>query len=337
MPVIESSFKPGALLRNGHIQTILPYLYPRRNRVPFERERKELNDGDFLDLDWLRTGRSRLAIITHGLEGSSESAYVHNTSATLRDAGWDVLAWNFRGCSGEPNRLLRYYHSGDSADLRLVINHAAGSYQEIALVGFSMGGNMTMKYLGEAPPHPSVKAAVGISVPVDLAACSKALDTRWDNVVYTRRFLKSLKAKIIGKARQFPGRLDITGIEKIRTFLEFDDRYSAPIHGFIDSADYYGWANSLQFLDRIKIPTLILSAQNDPFLTPGSFPFGIAEQSEFLFLEAPKSGGHVGFFQGPAKVKSWYEQRAVEFLSAMPSCIVPSPSLCHWRGNLDRA
>ena len=325
MPVIESSFKPGAFLRNGHIQTILPYLYPRQIRVPFERERMELCDGDFLDMDWLRTGRARLAIITHGLEGSSSSAYVHNTAATLRDAGWDVLAWNFRGCSGEPNRLLRYYHSGDSADLRLVINHAALSYNDIALVGFSMGGNMTMKYLGEAPPHPAVKAAVGISVPVDLAACSRALDTRWDNVVYTRRFLKSLKEKIISKARQFPGRLDITGIEKIRTFLEFDDRYSAPIHGFVDSADYYGWANSLQFLDSIKIPALILSAQNDPFLTAGSFPFEIAEKSEFLFLEAPQSGGHVGFRQSSTKRKSWYEHRTAEFLSAIPSCIALSP------------
>ena len=326
MPVIDSNFKPNAFFRNGHIQTILPYLFPRQVRAPFERERMELSDGDFLDLDWLRSGRNRLAIITHGLEGSSESAYVHNTAATLSDAGWDVLAWNFRGCSGESNRLLRYYHSGDSADLRLVINHAALTYQSIALVGFSMGGNMTMKYLGESPPHPAVKAAVGVSVPVDLAACSKALDTHWDNGLYTWRFLKSLKEKIICKASQFPGRLDITGIEKIRTFLEFDDRYSAPIHGFIDSADYYGWANSLQFLHRIQVPTLILSAQNDPFLTPGSFPFEIAEKSDFLFLEAPKSGGHVGFRLGLAKSKSWYEHRAVEFLSAMPSCIAPSPS-----------
>ncbi len=315
MPVIESTFKPSAIFRNGHVQTILPSLWPKGPGMPFVRERLELSDGDFLDLDWLRSGRSRVAILSHGLEGSSKGAYIHGTAEALRDAGWDVLAWNFRGCSGEPNRLLRYYHSGDSADLGTVVNHAAIQYQDIALIGFSMGGNMTMKYLGEAPPHPAVKIAAGVSVPVDLAACARALDQHWDNHLYIRRFLKSLVVKIIDKAQRFPGQLDISGIHKIRTFQEFDDRYSAPIHGFIDCADYYRWANSLQFLHRIQVPTLILSARNDPFLTPGSFPLEIAKNNPSLFLEAPASGGHVGFFQSLTNRRPWYERRIVEFLA----------------------
>lgn len=326
MPVIDSAFKPSALFRNGHIQTILPFMWPKRPGMPFERERMELSDGDYLDLDWLRSGRPRLAILSHGLEGSTQSGYIHGMAESLRNAGWDVLAWNFRGCSGEPNRLLRYYHSGDSADLRLVVHHAAKQYQDIALIGFSMGGNMTMKYLGEAPPHPAVKRAAGVSVPVDLGACSHALDTHWDNHLYIRRFLKSLVEKIIGKSKRFPGQIDITGIHKIRTFREFDDRYTAPIHGFKDSEDYCRWANSLQFLSRINIPTLIVNARNDPFLTPGSFPFDVAEKSPHLFFEAPPSGGHVGFFKSLTRRQSWYEQRVVEFLSTSSSYISQSPS-----------
>ncbi len=317
MPVIESAFKPSAIFRNGHIQTLLPYLWSKRPSVLFMRERLELSDGDFLDLDWLRSGHARLAVLSHGLEGSTQSSYIHGMAESLRHAGWDVLAWNFRGCSGEPNRLLRYYHSGDSADLSFVVHHAAIKYQDISLIGFSMGGNMTMKYLGEAPPHPAVKMAVGISVPVDLGACARALDQRLDNHLYIRRFLKSLIAKIEEKAQRFPGKLDVSGIHKIRTFQEFDDRYSAPIHGFIDAADYYCWANSLQFLHRIQVPTLIVNARNDPFLTPGSIPIDVAENSPHLFLDAPESGGHVGFFQSPLNRRPWYEKRAVEFLAGL--------------------
>ncbi len=317
MPVISSRFRPPFFLREGHVQTILPVLWPRRVDVVFERERLELEDGDFLDLDWLRQGRARLAIVSHGLEGSSAGGYIRGMAAALSAAGWDVLAWNFRGCSGEPNRLLRSYHSGETGDLGRVVRHAAQATIRHGLVGFSLGGNVTLKYLGEAPPHPAVKAAVAISVPVDLASCARALDQRLGNRLYLRRFLASLIAKMEAKAVRFPREMDVGGIRSIQSFQEFDDRYTAPIHGFRDAADYWAQSSSRQFLPRIAVPTLLLSARNDPFLTPESFPAVEAENNPMLFLEAPDSGGHVGFLDLAGGMKPWSEGRALEFLAGV--------------------
>ena len=315
MPVLRSHFRPPPLLGNGHAQTILPVLLPRRITLPFTRTRLELADGDFLDLDWLRAGHGRLAIIAHGLEGSSSQKYVRGMAATLHAGGWDVLAWNFRGCGGEPNRLLRAYHSGDTADLAAVIAHAAADCGRIALVGFSLGGNVTLKYLGEAPPHPAITAAAAISVPLDLASSARALDQRRGNRLYLRRFLVPLIAKIEAKARAFPGKLKTDGIRAIRSLQEFDDRYTAPLHGFRDAADYWKRASARQFLPRISIPTLILNARNDPFLTADSMPGPEAEANPSLFLEAPESGGHVGFLDLARGVQPWSERRVAEFLA----------------------
>lgn len=317
MPVISSRFRPPFFLREGHVQTILPVLWPRRVDVVFERERLELEDGDFLDLDWLRQGRARLAIVSHGLEGSSAGGYIRGMAAALSAAGWDVLAWNFRGCSGEPNRLLRSYHSGETGDLGRVVRHAASGGSDMVLIGFSLGGNVTLKYLGEATPHRSVKAAVTISVPVDLASCARALDQRLGNRLYLRRFLASLIAKMEAKAVRFPREMDVGGIRSIQSFQEFDDRYTAPIHGFRDAADYWAQSSSRQFLPRIAVPTLLLSARNDPFLTPESFPAVEAENNPMLFLEAPDSGGHVGFLDLAGGMKPWSEGRALEFLAGV--------------------
>ena len=313
MPVIPSRFRPPAFLANGHLQTILPVLLPRRITLPSVRARLELPDGDFLDLDWTRAGHGRLAIIAHGLEGSSTQKYVRGMAATLHAARWDVLAWNFRGCSGEPNRLVRAYHSGDTADLAAVIAHAAADYARIALVGFSLGGNVTLKYLGEAPPHPAVIAAAAISVPLDLASSARALDQRLDNRIYLRRFIVPLVAKIEAKALDFPGKVNTNGVRAIRSFQEFDDRFTAPLHGFRDAADYWTRASARQFLPRITIPTLILNALNDPFLTADSQPFPEAEANPSLHLEAPESGGHVGFLDFANGLQPWSERRVAEF------------------------
>ncbi len=314
MPVLSSQFQSPRFLRNGHAQTILPVLFPRRIRLPMTRERLELPDGDFLDLDWARAGRPRLALLTHGLEGGSTQTYIRGLAATLLAAGWDVLAWNFRGCSGTPNRLLRAYHSGDTGDLGTVLAHAAPDYPAIALVGFSLGGNVVLKYLGEAPPHPAIVAGVAISAPIDLAACARQLDQRWSNRLYLRRFLVSLAGKIAVKARLFPGQLDATGVGRMRSFQEFDDRYTGPLHGFRDAADYWEKSSARQFLPRITLPTLLLQPQNDPFLAPSAYPWAEAEASAHLHLEAPESGGHVGFLDLTHGLQPWSERRIAEFL-----------------------
>jgi len=316
MPIIQSAFHPPLFLRNGHAQTILAALLPRRIELRVERERVELPGGDFLDLDWARGGNKRLAILSHGLEGSSANKYIRGMAAALIAAGWDALAWNFRGCSGEPNRLVRFYHSGETGDLASVIERAAGAYPRIALIGFSLGGNMTLKYLGEPQVHPAVIAGVGISVPVDLAASSRALDRRWANRIYLRRFMASLISKVRAKALLFPDQLDVAGAGRIRTFAEFDGRYTAPLHGFRDASDYWTRSSARQYLQRVAVPTLLLNARNDPFLAPECFPYPEARENPALFLETPESGGHVGFLDFAHGLQPWSERRIVEFLAS---------------------
>ncbi len=317
MPLVDSGFRPPLFLRNGHLQTILPAFLRRRFDVPFIAERLELEDGDFLDLAWLRRGSGKLAILCHGLEGDTDAGYIRGMSKALARAGWDVLAWTFRGCSPlETNRLLRFYHSGETDDLRGVIRHAGGPYKQIVLAGFSLGGNIVLKYLGEQPPDQKIVGAVAVSVPVDLAASTRALDTHWGNRLYLRRFLKTLIAKVEAKAAQFPDQMDLHGIRQTRTFLEFDDRYTARIHGFRDAADYWRQSSSRQFLPRIDVPTLLLNAKDDPFLPPECFPVPEAEANPKLFLEMPSHGGHVGFVDWPAfQGSTWAERRAVEFFN----------------------
>jgi predicted alpha/beta-fold hydrolase len=300
---------------NGHVQTIIGAFLRRRCRITFDHERLELLDGDFLDLRWLRQGRDRLAILSHGLEGNAEQGYVRGMAAALNAARWDALAWNFRGCGDDSNRLVRLYHSGATEDLKPVIEHAAVNYSRIALIGFSLGGNLTLKYLGEAPPHPAVVAGVAISAPVDLAASARMLDQRWSNRLYLRRFIGSLIAKVEAKALRFPDEIDASGSRALRTFQEFDDRYTSRLHGFRDAADYWQQASARQYLHQITVPTLLLNALDDPFLAPECFPFPEAEQNCCLFLEAPASGGHLGFLEYAGGLRPWFEHRVTQFLA----------------------
>lgn len=319
MPLLTSSYRAPGWLRGGHTQTILPVLLPRRRRRLVEHERLCLPDGDFVSLFWHRQGSSRLALLCHGLEGSADAVYMRGMTATLAAEGWDVLAWNYRGCGGAENDLARSYHSGESADLRAVVDHAAQTHGRIALVGFSLGGNISFKYLGEAPPHPSVRAAVALSSPIDLASSARVLDEDPGNRLYLRRFLKSLKDKTLAKARRFPelrkrlaGR---DGVDSVTTIREFDERITAPLHGFQDADDYWSRASSLPWLPRIALPCLLLSARNDPLLAPPSFPEAVAAQSPHLHLEQPEQGGHVGFIDFQAGLQPWSERRIAAFLN----------------------
>ncbi len=322
MPLLTTStYRPTALLANGHLQTIAASTLRRVPEVSYRRERLELPDGDFVDLDWSLSGAQksdRLCIISHGLEGDSGRPYVRGMARALNQAGFDALAWNYRGCGGETNRLLRAYHLGDTDDLAAVIAHAVEvkNYFELFLTGFSAGGNVTLKYLGEnaARVPAQVRRAAVFSVPTDLKASSIHI-SRWQNQVYLRRFMSSLRAKMRVKAAHLPGQLDLSELNQLRDFPEFDERYTAPLHGFASADDYYEQAASGRYLGGIRIPTLLVNALNDPFLTSTCFPREAATASQFFYLETPAGGGHVGFNEnGPAG--SYYsERRAVDFLT----------------------
>ena len=319
MPLIsDSSYRSPFLLRSGHLQTIYPSLVRKLTPDLYQRERITTPDNDFLDLDWAKVGSRRLSILSHGLEGSSHRHYMIGMARALNGHGWDALAWNYRGCSGESNRTLRFYHNGAVDDLDLVVRHALrnGPYDTVALMGFSLGGNLTLVYLGQmaASLDPRIRRSVVFSVPCDLAASSRELAKR-RNWPYMDQFLRSLHEKIRMKMAVMPGMLNDKGYERLKNFKDFDDRYTAPIHGFKDAEDYWMKCSSGQFIPAIGIPTLIVNARNDPFLVDGCYPVQAASQSKAVHLEIPRSGGHVGFVQFNHDGTYWSEQRAVEFLS----------------------
>jgi uncharacterized protein len=317
MPVIASSFGTPILLRNGHFQTIVRALFRKPDPGIFSRERITTPDDDFLDLDWIKTGHESLVIICHGLEGSSHGSYVTVMAAFMSDNGYDILAMNFRSCSGEMNVLPRFYHSGETGDLDFVIKHVInpGNYKSIYLIGFSIGGNVILKYLGEQSGNinPAIKRTVTFSVPVHLAS-SAARMNRFSSKLYLSEFLKSLKSKIVQKNRVMPNEISIEGINEIKSFEAFDEKYTAPLHGFKNAAEYYKAASSLYYLDKIKIPILIVNALDDPFLSPECYPVEIAKASKYLFLEMPGSGGHLGFISNHINGINWVEERALEFI-----------------------
>lgn len=306
--------RPLALF-SAHLETIYPALLRRVNNISFERERISTEDDDFLDLDWLRRGHPHLVIISHGLEGSSRRAYIAGMARALSAGGYDIIAWNFRGCSEEMNRRLRFYHSGATDDLQVVIDHAVSKgYRDISLVGFSLGGNVMLKYLGETPPSGALRKAVAFSVPLDLYNSCLTI-SRPENFLYSRRFLRNLKLKVKRKAGLMQG-LDLSGIDNIRTLVDFDDRYTAPLHGFEDARDYYQRCSSLYYLKGIRIPTLIVNAKNDPFLSDTCYPMDISRENPHVTFEAPSHGGHVGFAQFNKNGLYWSEQRALAFLNS---------------------
>ncbi len=325
MPLVAvSTYRPPALLRDGHALTVFPTLSRRVTGVEYERERLELADGDFLDLDWSRVGADRVVIISHGLEGHSRRAYVMGMVRAFNRAGTDAVAWNFRGCSGEANRMLTFTHSGASGDLAAVVDRvlAIGRHREVVLVGFSLGGNLTLKYLGERGESVDerVRSAVAFSVPCDLEAAADRMGAR-GNRLYMKRFLTDLRGRMEQKAGQFPGRVSLEGFGAIRTFREFDERYTAPLHGFGGAVDYWTRSSSKAYVAGIRRPTLLVNASDDPFLTPECFPRDLAEASAWFHLEAPKAGGHVGFVSFGEDGVYWSEKRAVEFARAE----------AHWR------
>lgn len=319
MPHIASSFKGNRYFSHRHLETILPALF-RKVEVNYTRKQLDLPDTDFMDLDWLQGGSSKLMVLFHGLEGSSGSGYMKGFAKSFSEQGWDVCAVNFRSCSGRMNNLMRSYHSGATEEIQAVLNHIIQdhAYSQIVLGGFSLGGNVLLKYLGEKqfPIPAQVKAAFAFSVPCDLRTSALQM-ARWENTVYMKRFLRSLNAKMKLKAAKFTDFPDISNLGSIKTFHQFDDRFNAPVHGFLSADDYYARCNSLQFLHAINLPTLLVNALNDPFMSPTCFPVDIARNNAHLFLETPQFGGHVGFSEGWPNQPYWSESRAHLFLSSL--------------------
>lgn len=320
MPLIQtSSYKPPCGFGSAHLQTIYPSLFRKIPYITDRRERITTPDGDFLDLDWHCTpSNKRLAILSHGLEGHSQRAYIQGMARALKSAGWNVLAWNFRGCSGEPNQVLDFYHSGSIGDLQTVIAHAAAdpTHQEIALIGFSLGGNITLKLLGDyaAQLDPKISAAVTFSVTCDLSGSAVEL-AKWQNGLYMRRFLKTLREKIEEKALRFPGKLALNQLDTVQNFQQFDEHFTAPVHGYKNAEDYWAQCSSLISLPNIRIPTLLVNAIDDPFLGPKCYPRALAAEHPYFHLETPTYGGHMGFVQFNHEKQYWSEMRALEFLS----------------------
>lgn len=320
MPLIETDdYRPPLWLPNGHAQSIYPALWRSVPDVAFRRSRLATPDDDFLDLDWKTHAPEPtrpLVILSHGLEGNTHTQYIRGMVRHLFAHGYDCLAWNFRSCSGQMNRQLRFYHSGATEDLDLVIKYAVGlGYGAISLIGFSLGGNLTLKYLGEQQQNlpGAVGRAVVFSVPLHLSSGSRHLE-RWQARIYTLRFNRSLKRKIREKAGLLPGQLDVLSLRGIRTLRQFDDRYTSQLHGFTDAEDYYEKNSSLYFLPGIGIPTLLVNAFNDPFLSPECFPHAVARQLPNVFLQTPRQGGHCGFYPRRYRGVLWSEERAVAFL-----------------------
>jgi predicted alpha/beta-fold hydrolase len=319
MPLVESTYQAPFGFGNGHVQSIYPALWRRVPTVAWTRQRIDTPDRDFLDLDVVVNGSRRVAILSHGLEGNANQPYIRGMARALIKRGWDVVAWNCRGCSGEMNRQLRFYHSGSSDDLGTVLTSVLGDgrWAEIALVGFSLGGNQTLKLLGELGDHVDerVVGAVAFSVPCDLAASTVRLG-EWQNRIYMARFMKTLRRKVVAKERLFPEQLALVGLDQMRTFQQFDDRYTAPLHGFRDARDYWQQCGSVQFLSAIRVPTLLVNARDDPFLAGRCFPEDEAAANPRLWLETPEHGGHMGFVtRGGRDGEYWSETRAAEFLA----------------------
>lgn len=319
MPFIkDNTFKPSLFLRNRHINTLYRFLFSVA-KVSFERERMPTKDNDFIDLDFSYVNSDKIVILIHGLEGNSNSNYIHTVSQTLNKAKYDIVAFNMRGCSGEPNKLVSSYHSGKTEDLLEIVNFLEErfDYKQIHIVGYSLGGNLTIKFMGEfANTIPEkIFSAVGISVPCDLKGSVEAI-SHWENIFYMNGFLKTLKEKAQQKIKLFPDvNIDTKNIKKATNFYEFDDLFTAPINGFINADDYWKKSSCKQFISEIKLPTMLISAKDDSFLNELCYPVEESTNHDNFTFVQTEFGGHLGFVEGFNMNKQrWLENTILQFI-----------------------
>jgi len=322
VPDSPDRFIPAFGLGNPHLQTLWGPLWRPATALQHQRERLWLDDGDFLDLDWHgpHSAEAPLVLVLHGLTGSSSSHYVAGLQQALASQGWASAALNWRGCSGEPNLLPRSYHSGASEDLAAAIAHLRAKRPQAPLyaVGYSLGGNVLLKYLGETGSASFLQGATAVSVPFRLDQCADRIGQGFSRI-YQAHFMREMLAYIKDKQRQFQhdGRHEglatlaqLGPLTRMRTFWDFDGRVTAPLHGFADAQDYYRRASSRYFLGEIRTPTLIIQAADDPFVFPHSLPEA-SELSASTRFELQAKGGHVGFVDGTLKQPGYYLERRI--------------------------
>jgi predicted alpha/beta-fold hydrolase len=315
----DGRFRPAWWLSNRHLQTIWPILFRARVRLKTRRERVELPDGDFLDVDWV--GRAGpIVIVLHGLQGSAESNYARGLLKQIEARGWRGALMHFRGCSGEANRLPRSYHSGETTDVDWFARELRRREPETPLAGvaYSLGGNVLLKWLGESGADNPLKAAVAVSIPFELGAAADCMESGLPRVYQwylVRKLRKGVRAKMANGS--FDLSLSSAELAKLRSFREFDEFVTAPMHGFRSARDYYERCSSRQFVDRIETPTLVLHAADDPLMHAGIIP-SPEERSAQVTFEVSPNGGHVGFVSGhwPWAARYWLEDRIPEFLQA---------------------
>ncbi|BAU48696.1 alpha/beta hydrolase [Sulfurifustis variabilis] len=318
---MDAPFEPAWWCRGAHLQTVWPTCFRRTPRPPLARERLELPDGDFLDIDWAfrmpSAGRPTVLVL-HGLAGSSRSPYARGLLAALAREGWNAGLMHFRGCSGEPNRLARSYHSGETGDLEQVVAvlHERAGDTPLALVGISLGGNVLLKWLGERGASAPVRAAVAVSVPFVLARAADRLEVG-PSRLYQWYLLRCLRRSLEIKRRRVNVPLAVENLARLRRFRDFDEHVTAPLHGFRGAEHYYAAASSRPFLSRIAVPTLIIQARDDPFLSPDAIP-DARELPDGVKLELYANGGHAGFIAGgwPWRARYWLDERVPAYLRA---------------------
>ncbi|MCF6352367.1 MAG: alpha/beta fold hydrolase [Cyclobacteriaceae bacterium] len=315
MFIQKSTYQKPFFIGGAHIETVIPNIFRKVKVTPTNTERIITPDDDFLDLDWHKAGSDSLVIVSHGLEGSSESQYVAGMAKYFNKKNIDVLGWNYRGCSGEMNLTTKFYHSGATYDLETIVKHSIGKgYTKIVLVGFSLGGNLTLKFLGEAPgKYSQVCCGVAFSVPLDLSSSCTEI-SKFKNKLYAIRFLKRLKKKIRAKHKLMGDKFPLNGIDGITDLRTFDNVFTGPLHGFKNAEDYYAKSSALFYLDKIEIPTLIVNSLNDPFLPAECYPIQKLKDHKQVWFETPNHGGHVGFGSAAKDGSYWSERRAYEFI-----------------------
>lgn len=299
-----------------HVSTIWASQFRKCPKLKLKRTRVELADGDFIDLDGHQKGRKQLVLLLHGLEGNSNSTYMKHMALKFIKNDWDAVLMNHRSCSGEDNRLFSCYHSGKSEDLNQILNYLniTHNYESIVLVGFSLGGNLSLKYLGESWKKPeNLKACISVSPPIDLGACGEALNSK-KNWIYAKTFLRTMRKKLELKLKKFPEK-DHGQLERVKNLHDFDNEYTGPAHNFGNAQGYYEHCSAKPFIKNITLPTLILLAKNDSFMQASCYPNEIVKDLKSVFLETPQYGGHVGFVQSGT---SYYqEDRALSFVNAV--------------------